>query len=161
MAKFTSQYLSIKVFDNYKKIKKNFYDIITLFDVIEHVEKPFKYVEYIGRFLKKNGHMLIFTPNKKSVAFLCMRENQNLITPPYHVTYLQKDSFSFIPKNFKMIFNQTRGLDILDILAYERDNKQQSLNYEKNIKNKYLKAQNEIDFLGLGNHIRVVLKKIV
>ena len=43
--------------------------------------------------------------------------------------------------------------------TYEMDNKQQFLNYEKNIKNKYLKIQNEIDFLGLGNHIRVVLKK--
>jgi 2-polyprenyl-3-methyl-5-hydroxy-6-metoxy-1,4-benzoquinol methylase len=159
MAKFTSQHLSINIFDNYKKIKKNFYDIITLFDVIEHVEKPFNYIKYIGRFLKKNGIILIFTPNKKSVGFLCMRENQNLVIPPYHVTYLQKDSFSFIPKNFKMIFNQTRGLDIIDILAYERDNKKQTLNPEKNIKNKCMKMQNEIDFLGLGNHIRIVLKK--
>ena len=161
MAKFTSQQLSINVFDNYKKIKKNIYDIITLFDVIEHVKKPFNYIKYIGQFLKKNGIILIFTPNKKSVGFLCMRERQNLIIPPYHVTYLQYDSFSFIPKNFKMIFNQTRGLDILDILAYERDNKQKILNSEKNIKNKYLRTQNEIDFLGLGNHIRVVLKKIM
>jgi 2-polyprenyl-3-methyl-5-hydroxy-6-metoxy-1,4-benzoquinol methylase len=160
MARFTSQQLFIPIFENYNKIKKNFYDIITLFDVIEHVEKPFNYIKYIGRFLKKNGIILIFTPNKRSVGFLCMRENQNLIVPPYHVTYLQKESFIFIPKNFKMIFNQTRGLDILDILAYERDIKKEILNSEKNLKNKYVDAQNQIDSLGLGNHIRVILRKI-
>ena len=159
LAKFTSQKLSIDVFENYTKIKKNFYDIITLFDVIEHVEKPFDYIAYLGKFLKINGMILIFTPNKKSVAFLCMREDQNLICPPFHVTYLQRESFSFIPKNFKMIFSQTRGLDIADIFAFERDNKKKILNSEQDIY-KNLDKQNEIDFLGLGNHIRVIIRKI-
>jgi 2-polyprenyl-3-methyl-5-hydroxy-6-metoxy-1,4-benzoquinol methylase len=159
LAKFTSQKLSINVFENYTKIKKNFYDIITLFDVIEHVEKPFDYITFLGKFLKKNGIILIFTPNKKSVAFLCMREDQNLVGTPFHVTYLQKESFSFIPKIFKMIFSQTRGLDIADIFAFERDNKKKILDAEQDI-NENLDKQNEIDFLGLGNHIRVVIKKI-
>ena len=88
-----------------------------------------------------------------------MREDQNLIGPPFHVTYLQKESFFFIPKNFKMIFSQTRGLDIADIFAFERDNKKKILNAEQDI-NENLDKQNEIDFLGLGNHIRVVIKKI-
>ena len=44
------------------KIKKNFYDLILLADVIEHVEKPKKLLKCLKKFLKKDGRILITVP---------------------------------------------------------------------------------------------------
>ena len=44
------------------KIKKNFYDLILLADVIEHVEQPKKLLKNLKKFLKKDGHILITVP---------------------------------------------------------------------------------------------------
>ena len=44
------------------KIKKNFYDLILLADVIEHVEQPKELLKDLKKFLKKDGHILITVP---------------------------------------------------------------------------------------------------
>ena len=44
------------------KIKKNFYDLILLADVIEHVKKPKELLKDLKKFLKKDGHILITVP---------------------------------------------------------------------------------------------------
>jgi len=44
------------------------FDLITLIDVIEHVNNPGLILEYCYKLLKKNGNILIVTPNTDSVA---------------------------------------------------------------------------------------------
>ena len=44
------------------KIKKNFYDLILLADVIEHVKQPKELLKDLKKFLKKDGHILITVP---------------------------------------------------------------------------------------------------
>jgi 2-polyprenyl-3-methyl-5-hydroxy-6-metoxy-1,4-benzoquinol methylase len=44
------------------KIKKNFYDLILLADVIEHVKQPKVLLKNLKKFLKKDGHILITVP---------------------------------------------------------------------------------------------------
>ena len=44
------------------KIKKNFYDLILLADVIEHVKQPKELLKNLKKFLKKDGHILITVP---------------------------------------------------------------------------------------------------
>ena len=44
------------------KIKKNFYDLILLADVIEHVKQPKVLLKDLKKFLKKDGHILITVP---------------------------------------------------------------------------------------------------
>ena len=44
------------------RIKKNFYDLILLADVIEHVEQPKKLLKNLKKFLKKDGYILITVP---------------------------------------------------------------------------------------------------
>ena len=44
------------------KIKKNFYDLILLADVIEHVKQPKELLKDLKKFLKKDGHLLITVP---------------------------------------------------------------------------------------------------
>ena len=44
------------------KIKKNFYDLILLADVIEHVKQPKELLKDLKKFLKKDGRILITVP---------------------------------------------------------------------------------------------------
>ena len=44
------------------KIKKNFYDLILIADVIEHVRRPKNLLRNLKKFLKKDGRILITVP---------------------------------------------------------------------------------------------------
>ena len=148
--------LKIKVYNSLKNLKKNSFDVITLFDVIEHVKNPILFLKEINSLLKKNGIILIFTPNSESLGFHYLEEKNNLIIPPYHLTYFNLKSFNYLPKNFKVIYKKTFGMDFFDIFAHQRDSK--NLLFDKNIDvNKFQKI---LDDLNYSNHVRVALRKI-
>ena len=44
------------------KIKKNFYDLILMADVIEHVKQPKQLLKNLKKFLKKDGRILVTVP---------------------------------------------------------------------------------------------------
>ena len=44
------------------------YDLITLFDAIEHLHQPHFFMKKAIKKLKKNGHILLFTPNINSFS---------------------------------------------------------------------------------------------
>jgi SAM-dependent methyltransferase len=148
---------NIKTYNSENKIKKKF-DIITLYDVIEHLENPIKTLNLLSSLLKKKGIIVIYTPNKNSLAFDYLRENSNLCTAPYHLTYFTPASFNFLNiKNIKIVYLKTFGLDLADIFAFLRDQKKLNIN-EKNIK-PFIDSQKIIDSLGYSNHLRLVLEK--
>lgn len=156
LCKFVKDKLKIKVYNSLKKLKKNSFDVVTLFDVIEHVKNPILFLKEINRFLKKNGIILIFTPNSESLGFHYLKEKNNLIIPPYHLTYFNLKSFNYLPKNFKVIYKKTFGMDFFDIFAHQRDTK--NILLDKNID--LNKSQKILDDLNYSNHVRVVLRKI-
>ena len=57
------------------KIKKNFYDLILLADVIEHVKQPKELLKDLKKFLKKDGHILITVP---AYQFLFSKKDEAL-----------------------------------------------------------------------------------
>jgi len=156
---FTSKKLKIPVYRKIDLLKDKDYDVITLFDIIEHVSEPMDLLRKVSKKLKKGGIILIYTPNKDSLAFSYMRENHQLFNAPIHITYLCAKSFYFIPKVLKVIYLKTFGLDMGDIYAYERDiskKKDLAISIKKNVN----VVQDITDRLGFGNHLRVILKKI-
>ena len=75
------------------------------------------------RLLKKDGILLIFTPNANSIAFDYMMEKQNLVTPPIHLHYFNKKSIEKLGDKplsliyFKIIYSVLKwcgiGMNIL------------------------------------------------
>ena len=57
------------------KIKKKFYDLILVADVIEHVKHPKILLKNLKKFLKKDGHILITVP---AYQFLFNKKDENL-----------------------------------------------------------------------------------
>lgn len=48
----------------------NYFDLITMWDVLEHLDEPFELMSELRRILKLNGFLVIETPNAKSLIHL-------------------------------------------------------------------------------------------
>lgn len=158
LVNFTRNKLKINVYNNVKEINKK-YDIITLFDVIEHVASPPDFVTLLHKLLNKNGIILFYTPNKDSIGFRYMKDKSNLVIPPYHITYLNRKSFNYISKKFTVVYSATFGLDVADIYSYLRDEKKRKNLLKKySFKDMHL-IQSFLDKIHMSNHLRVIYKK--
>ena len=149
----------IKAYKTLENIKYEKFDIITAFDVIEHVPDPLDLLNNLKKKLKKDGIILIYTPNFNSLGFNYLGINNNLLCPPNHLFYFNKKSFDHMCKkaNLKILETQYRGLDVGDIYAKinQKGSKEITnfLNHNSTILQKFL------DNIGFSNHIRFVLKK--
>ena len=158
MAKFTSDLLKIQIESDVRKFKDNSFDIITAFDVIEHAAEPRKTFQEFFRLLKKDGILLIYTPNADSIGFDYMKECQNNVTPPIHLHYFNKKSINKLAQSsFSSIYFKTAGLDIGDIYAHERDNGNGK--FGRFLYDNYQVLQTFFDHIDSGNHLRVIFRK--
>jgi SAM-dependent methyltransferase len=151
--------LNLVTFKTLSETRKK-YDVITAFDVIEHVENPTNLLKEFKKKLKKDGIILIYTPNRDSLGFNFLGYNNNLLVPPAHLFYFNKSSFDIMAKKagLKIAETQFRGLDVGDIFAFLRENKKTKIaNFLK--KNSDI-IQNKIDQLEFSNAVRFILKKI-
>jgi 2-polyprenyl-3-methyl-5-hydroxy-6-metoxy-1,4-benzoquinol methylase len=145
---------------SYKKISnlKKKFDIITAFDVIEHVPNPLVFLKSLKKKLKKNGIILIYTPNVDSLGFSFLKEKNNLLCVD-HLFYFNQKSFKYMcnKSNMKIIETQFKGLDIGDIYGLmNRNNKVKTSRY---IKKNFEKLQKFIDKIDYSNHMRFIIKK--
>ena len=62
-AKFTEEICNCKVFSSEDKLPKNYFDIICLFQTLEHVYNPYEYLLQVLKSLKPNGIIYIEVPN--------------------------------------------------------------------------------------------------
>jgi len=77
----------------FSKISNQKYSIITLFQVIEHLKKPFDYLKAAKKLLKKNGVILITTPNNQSPFRYLLGSNWPVYQTPSHYFFYSKKSF--------------------------------------------------------------------
>lgn len=68
------------------------FDVVTMFDVIEHVPDPISFIIEAKRILRRNGLLLINTPDAESLWAKALGSKWQLIMPPEHIHY-------FSPKN--------------------------------------------------------------
>jgi len=157
LAEITSKKLNINVFNDFRNRRSNKYDIITLYDVIEHILNPKKFVNDIHKMMNKNALLVIYTPNSASISFDYLKEKSNLIIPPLHLHFFNYDSLNhLLKKNFKILYTETKGFDIGDIYSYQKEKNIKT--FVKNFKDMET-IQDNLDNMFLGNHIRFILKK--
>jgi SAM-dependent methyltransferase len=142
-------------------VDDNSVDIITGFDLIEHVPNPTILLDAIYKKLKPHGICLLFTPNVNSVGFNILKEKNSLLCPPGHLYYFSKSTIEKYARKsgFDVIKTWTKGIDVGDIYALELS-KGQSIIAQYLSDNQHW-IQHSIDMAGLGNHMRIILEKIV
>jgi len=87
------------------------FDVITMWHVLEHSDKPGDLLQEARRILKSNGILIIATPNIDSLGFRYGGKNWFHLDSPRHLILYNRDSLGFIVgkagfrvENFKNIF---------------------------------------------------------
>ena len=128
----TSLFLEEK-FKKYENIKviqkpnnKNFFDLILIADVLEHVEDDVAILQYLSELLNKNGQILITVPSfnllfsKKDEILhhhrrYTKKNLKKIISKNFNITKLSYyNFFLFIPIAISLIFLRIFGINFID-----------------------------------------------
>jgi 2-polyprenyl-3-methyl-5-hydroxy-6-metoxy-1,4-benzoquinol methylase len=136
------------------------YDIITMFDVLEHLTSPIDFFKTVNKKIKTGGYILAYTPNINSFAFHFQKGEQNLLLPYEHVLFYNQHSLSYLAEEtgFTVESIDYYGLDVVDYFSMKGF--KDDINYNENLSDIIPYMQALIDSEKISNHIRIVFKKI-
>jgi 2-polyprenyl-3-methyl-5-hydroxy-6-metoxy-1,4-benzoquinol methylase len=136
------------------------FDVITLFDVLEHVSAPRAMLQSIRHHLNPGGIALLFTPNLDSVGITFLREKSSLIMPAEHLFYFTPASLRRLIEEtpLEILEFQTKGMDIADAYAYYRDI-EGNRPVAEFLAERGPILQAVIDSAGCANHMRFVVRR--
>ena len=140
------------------KYQDNEFDLIILFEILEHIVDPVDLIKECHRILKKNGCLLINTPNHDSWSAKFLREKwigYSLTKMGGHISFFSPDSIKILSKTLNMmpVYIKTRNVSFF---------------YKENFSNKalykLLKMFTELlnlpaQFFNKGHDLFVILKK--
>lgn len=94
------------------------FDIIALFDVLEHIVDPKKIILDCKKRLNQGGIIFLYLPNYASAIINLLGKDAHIIWPTEHLTYWTPltiiDFFDRI--GMKVEWQQTEGLDLVDYI---------------------------------------------
>lgn len=159
LGEYTSELLGIKVFSEELTDINEKFDVITMFDLIEHVMDPKLLVEQSKKLLNPGGIIVAFTPNYDSLGIQFLKENSSLVCPPAHLTYFTKESVQKLASDtgLELVHLETKGMDIADIHAYY--NFIGKTEAAEEFYNLFNQLQAIVDSAGAANHMRFVYRK--
>jgi 2-polyprenyl-3-methyl-5-hydroxy-6-metoxy-1,4-benzoquinol methylase len=104
-----------------EELPEHGFDVITLFDVIEHIPDPLPFMLAVDRILRPGGSILIFTPNFDSFSIRVMRELSSIAVPTEHVVLYTLPSLHFLAGKlgYAVVYEETQGLDVVNVLAMQ------------------------------------------
>jgi len=86
--------------------EKEYFDVVTMFHVFEHLKNPNQYLDIIDDILIKNGHLVVSFPNIDSWQSRFFKGKWLHLDPPRHL-------FFFSPKVFKELMTK-RGYQLIE-----------------------------------------------
>lgn len=94
------------------------FDIVTSFEVIEHINNPVEEVVNVNKILRKNGLFYVTTPNFNSIErFILKGRYESVIQYPEHLCYYTKKTLNYLLSNngFKKLKTTTTGFSFTAI----------------------------------------------
>ncbi len=99
------------------KFKEKF-DVIVMFDVLEHTRNPDEQARIVNNLLNENGIFVLTTPNIRSLDYFLNGKYWDWMIPPAHLNYFSTKTIKrFLKKNgFKVIYLKTSKGDAKNIV---------------------------------------------
>jgi spore maturation protein CgeB len=99
-------------------LKKEEFSLITLFDVIEHIENPHSFIQQIDALLAKKGILFILTPDAQSLSAKLMNnqwphlfsEHISFFTKQNLISFLRNYNFKILEDGFAWKFVSLEGV---------------------------------------------------
>lgn len=120
LRRFASEKTGLPIFgQSLHDLPETGFDIITLFDVIEHIPDPHAFITDVSRILNPGGHILIYTPNFDSFGIRAMGSYSSIIDPTEHVVLYTLPSLRVLAAQFgfDVVYTETAGLDVQNVAA--------------------------------------------
>ena len=134
--------------DNLNSLPDNFFDVVVVNHVLEHIENPLIILEHIYKKIDKNGILFVGVPNIGGLFPKLQKENWQYLQPSQHI-------YQFTPKTIKLLLKKA-GFKPIKCNTANRVFK-----YKFNILNLILnKFINPIlEKMKLGEEITIIFKK--
>jgi 2-polyprenyl-3-methyl-5-hydroxy-6-metoxy-1,4-benzoquinol methylase len=96
-----------------------FFDVISSFEVIEHINNPQEEISNFSTLLRSGGAVYVTTPNFNSLSRYYLKEKWNVIEYPEHLSYYTQKTLSdlFKKNNFSVHSFQSTGVSLSRIAA--------------------------------------------
>ncbi len=96
------------------QMEPDYFDVITSFEVLEHINNPHEDAEVIARLMRPGGVLYITTPNFNSLSRMVLGPKWNVIAYPEHLCYYEKKTLKklFAGHGFDMLFANSSGLSV-------------------------------------------------
>lgn len=96
------------------------FDVITSFEVIEHINYPNEEMECVRYFLRKGGLFYCTTPNFNAIERYVLKNEYTVICYPEHLSYYTPKTFHFLMKKhgFKKKFIKSTGISISKLIKH-------------------------------------------
>ena len=90
------------------------FDIVTSFEVIEHINNPMEEMNKFHKLLRKGGLLYITTPNFNSILRHLLKGKYNVISFPEHLLYFTRKTLNFAlaENKFKVLGTSSTGISI-------------------------------------------------
>lgn len=76
----------------------NTFDLLTAFELMEHLYDPKVFLEKVYAFLKPGGHFVLTTLNGKGFDILLLRDRSKSVSPPHHLNFFNPASIGLLLK---------------------------------------------------------------
>ena len=165
-----SQYVKNKIIkcnfeflDNLENLPNDYFDIINLSSVIEHLKFPLDDINLLKKKLKKGGLIIIKTPNWKSLGRMIFRKNWLNYDIPRHIYVFSANNLQKLlsNKNFKiikLIYSNNIGVELKSLYRFLKLKKRPK--YHNFLTKLFLPIGIFLNLISLSSTITVIGKKI-
>ena len=143
----------------------NFFDVVTMWDVLEHLPDPMKTITEARQILKKGGVLALSTVNIASLNAWLQKEKWRYLYPPEHLFYFTPKSLKKILHDYKfsnLSFKTHFALHaVIESIQNEKNKQDKMLNFAQ----EYLKPLKKIrdgllKIYPFGDIIEVIARKL-
>lgn len=102
--KFARNVLNIQLIEEDVSQHRLLYDVVTCFNVLEHVADPQSFFSALVKHVKPGGHLIITTPNPSCIHRRVKGlKNWNMVAPPHHINLFTKKALNTFVKAENLI----------------------------------------------------------
>lgn len=153
--------------ENIPESRNNSLDLITAFELFEHITEPGQFLAKIFELLKPGGYFLLTTLNGEGFDIQVLWEKSKSVMPPHHLNFFNPVSIRniLVKSGFEVIEVSTPGKLDWDIVEGMFRNENVSIGYlwETVAKRGDIAAKEElqrwISAHGFSSHMRVLARK--